>query len=235
MKFCIVGASGKLGQYMVQHCLDRGYEVVGICRAEERRQARPLQGQDRRPVRRHRRPRDHQAGRRRMPRRAHRSRPLGNQPLCGRHRPGGDGLTPSPARGSSSPAAGTSAATARTSIPGSSDISCRVIGWLAKLFRAVDLDDQVEATRRIFASRQALDRRARQRPGGGRQPGPAGVEPTCGRSGARQQQDPAHRFRPVHGRALTDDTLVHEAPAIVGRETPSALAHGGVGDDGAGW
>lgn len=32
MKVCIIGASGKLGQYMVQHALDRGYEVVGICR-----------------------------------------------------------------------------------------------------------------------------------------------------------------------------------------------------------
>lgn len=31
-KICIVGASGKLGQYMVQHALDRGYEVVGVCR-----------------------------------------------------------------------------------------------------------------------------------------------------------------------------------------------------------
>ena len=29
-KVCIVGASGKLGQYMVQHALDRGYEVVGV-------------------------------------------------------------------------------------------------------------------------------------------------------------------------------------------------------------
>ena len=32
MKICIVGASGKLGKYMVQHALDRGYEVVGVCR-----------------------------------------------------------------------------------------------------------------------------------------------------------------------------------------------------------
>ena len=27
-----MGASGKLGKSMVQHALDRGYEVVGVCR-----------------------------------------------------------------------------------------------------------------------------------------------------------------------------------------------------------
>lgn len=32
MKICIVGASGKLGQYMIQHALDHGYEVNGVCR-----------------------------------------------------------------------------------------------------------------------------------------------------------------------------------------------------------
>ena len=31
-KVCIIGASGKLGQYMVQHALDRGYKVIGVCR-----------------------------------------------------------------------------------------------------------------------------------------------------------------------------------------------------------
>src|SRR4051794_24768755 len=34
MRVCIVGASGKLGQYMIQHCLDRDYEVVGVCREQ---------------------------------------------------------------------------------------------------------------------------------------------------------------------------------------------------------
>ncbi len=29
-RVCIVGASGNLGQYMVEHCLARGYEVVGV-------------------------------------------------------------------------------------------------------------------------------------------------------------------------------------------------------------
>jgi len=31
-KICIIGASGKLGRYMIGHALDRGYEVVGVCR-----------------------------------------------------------------------------------------------------------------------------------------------------------------------------------------------------------
>ena len=34
MKVCIIGVSGKLGQYMVQHALDQGDEVVGVCRAD---------------------------------------------------------------------------------------------------------------------------------------------------------------------------------------------------------
>ena len=33
-KVCIIGASGKLGQYMVRHALDRGYEVIAVCRLE---------------------------------------------------------------------------------------------------------------------------------------------------------------------------------------------------------
>jgi uncharacterized protein YbjT (DUF2867 family) len=33
-RVCVIGASGKLGQYMVEHALARGYEVVGVCRSE---------------------------------------------------------------------------------------------------------------------------------------------------------------------------------------------------------
>src|SRR5687767_13948480 len=31
-RICIIGASGKLGQYLVLHALDRGYQVVAVCR-----------------------------------------------------------------------------------------------------------------------------------------------------------------------------------------------------------
>ena len=31
-RVCIIGASGKLGKYMVRHALNKGYEVVGVCR-----------------------------------------------------------------------------------------------------------------------------------------------------------------------------------------------------------
>src|SRR5204862_8108845 len=34
VKVCVIGASGKLGQYLVRHALDRGYEVTGVCRDE---------------------------------------------------------------------------------------------------------------------------------------------------------------------------------------------------------
>jgi hypothetical protein len=33
-RVCIIGISGKLGQYMTGHALDRGYEVQGVCRPE---------------------------------------------------------------------------------------------------------------------------------------------------------------------------------------------------------
>ncbi len=32
MRVCVIGASGKLGRYMIEHALARGYDVVGVCR-----------------------------------------------------------------------------------------------------------------------------------------------------------------------------------------------------------
>ncbi len=33
-RICIIGISGKLGQYMAEHALSLGYEVNGVCRPE---------------------------------------------------------------------------------------------------------------------------------------------------------------------------------------------------------
>ena len=33
-RIAIIGISGKLGQYMTEHALARGYEVTGVCRPE---------------------------------------------------------------------------------------------------------------------------------------------------------------------------------------------------------
>ena len=66
----------------------------------------------------------------------------------------------------------------------------KLFGWLARLLRIAELDDQVEACRRVFASdTRRID------------------------------------FALFMVEALTNDSLVHEAPAIVGCKTSSALSH----------
>ena len=44
MRVCIVGASGKLGRYMVQLALDRGHEVVAVCREQSVAKLAGLEG-----------------------------------------------------------------------------------------------------------------------------------------------------------------------------------------------
>src|SRR5688500_4310717 len=151
MRVCIVGASGKLGRYMVQHALDRGYEVVGVCREEsvgkldafkERITVVPGATDDREVIE--------------------------------RAVSGCDGvlvvLVP---RGVHGYASGTAQAVLDHARPGARLVfSCgwhitrdgqdvysrtfltivKAVGWVARLVRMVDLDDQVEACRRVFAS-----------------------------------------------------------------------------------
>ena len=101
----------------------------------------------------------------------------------------------------------------------------KVFGWLAKLFRAADLDDQVEACRRVFAS----DTRWTVVRGSNLEEGESQGMPVW----SRHVGDPilqSNRTRRVDFAlfmvdALQNDELIHEAPAIVGRQTPSALAH----------
>jgi hypothetical protein len=101
----------------------------------------------------------------------------------------------------------------------------KVFGWVAKLIRAAELDDQVEACRRVFAS----DTRWTVVRGSGLEEGDSQGLPVW----SRHVGDPilkSDRTRRVDFalfmvEALQNDELIHEAPAIVGCQTPSALAH----------
>jgi hypothetical protein len=101
----------------------------------------------------------------------------------------------------------------------------KALGWIGRLTRFADLDDQVEACRRVFAS----DTRWTVVRGSDLEEGESQGLPVW----SRHVGDPileSNRTRRVDFalfmvEALENDELVHEAPAIVGRQTPSALAH----------
>ena len=150
-RICIIGASGKLGRYMVQHALDRGYDVVGVCREKS---AEKL---------------DAFKGRIAIVPGATNDREVIAQALAGC-----DGvLTVLVPWGVQQYATGTAQAVLDYAEPGARLVfSCgwhitrdgkdvyswklktfvRIFGWLARLLRFADLDDQVEACRRVFAS-----------------------------------------------------------------------------------
>jgi hypothetical protein len=93
------------------------------------------------------------------------------------------------------------------------------------LVRFADLDDQVEACRRVFAS----DTRWTVVRGSDLEEGESQGLPVWSRhvgdpilaSNLTRRAD----FALFMVEALENDELIHEAPAIVGRQTPSALAH----------
>jgi hypothetical protein len=97
--------------------------------------------------------------------------------------------------------------------------------WFARFIRLADVDDQVEACRRVFAS----DTRWTVVRGSDLEEGESQGLPVW----SRHVGDPILRsnitrrvdFALFMVEALENDELVHEAPAIVGCRTPSALAH----------
>jgi hypothetical protein len=224
VKVCVVGASGKLGRHMVRHALARGHEVVGVCREQSVGKLDDLA--DRITI---------------VP-------GATNDPeVIARAVYGCDGvlavLVPRGVHGYST---GTAQAVLDHAPPGARLVfSCgwhisrdgkdvypwklrtvvRVFAPLARLARFADLDDQVEACRRIFAS----DTRWTVVRGSDLEEGESHGLPVW----SRHVGDPilaSNRTRRTDFalfmvEALENDELVHEAPAIVGRETPSALAH----------
>jgi len=98
-------------------------------------------------------------------------------------------------------------------------------GRLARLARFADLDDQVEATRRIFAS----DTRWTVVRGSNLEEGDSQGLPVWSRHVGDPilESDITRRvdFALFMVEALDNDDLVHEAPAIVSRQSASALAH----------
>jgi hypothetical protein len=101
----------------------------------------------------------------------------------------------------------------------------KVFGWVARIARLADLDDQVEACRRVFAS----DTRWTVVRGSDLEEGESQGLPVWSRhvgdsileSNITRRVD----FALFMVAALENDALVHEAPAIVGCRTPSAVAH----------
>jgi hypothetical protein len=224
MRVCIVGASGKLGQYMVQHALDRGYEVVGVCREQsvekldafkQRITVVPGVTDDRDVIK---------------------------QAVAGC-----DGvlvvLVP---RGVHDYSSGTAQAVLDHAQPGARlvfssgwhitrdgqdvyswklRLFLKVVTPLARLVRFADLDDQVEACRRVFAS----DTRWTVVRGSDLEEGESQGLPVW----SRHVGDPILEsnltrridFALFMVDALENEDLVREAPAIVGCQTPSALAH----------
>ncbi|MBR1193309.1 hypothetical protein [Bradyrhizobium sp. AUGA SZCCT0160] len=102
-----------------------------------------------------------------------------------------------------------------------------IAGGLARLLRVVDLNDQVEACRRVFAS----DTRWTVVRGSDLEEGESQGLPVW----SRHVGDPILKsnmtrrvdFALFMVTALGNDDLVREAPAIVGCRTPSAIEHAG--------
>lgn len=225
-KVCIVGASGKLGQFMVEHALGRGYEVVGVCRAQS--VAKLDRFADRIRV---------------LP------GPTNDRELIRRAVAGCDGvLTVLAPWGVQQYSSGTAQAVLDFAEPnarlafscgwhitrdGEDRYSWRfralvgLFAWLARLLRFAELDDQVEACRRIFASetRWTVVRGSDLEEGEsqGLPVWSAHVGDPILASNKTRRTD----FALFMVAALTDERLVHQVPAIVGCQTASARAHAG--------
>ena len=98
------------------------------------------------------------------------------------------------------------------------------VAWIAKRLRFVDIDDQIEACRRIFASRS----RWTVVRGSDLEEGESQGLPVWSQHGdpiLQSNRTCRVDFALFMVDALTNDSLIHQAPAIVSCQSPSALAH----------
>jgi hypothetical protein len=106
-------------------------------------------------------------------------------------------------------------------------IMVSVAGFAARLVRAIDIPDQVEACRRIFES----DRRWTVVRGSDLEEGESEGLPVwshhVGDPILKSNRTRRTDFALFMVEALTNDDLIHEAPAIVSRQSESTLAHAG--------
>ena len=221
-RVCIIGASGKLGRYMVQHCLDRGYEVVGVCREKSVPKLEAFK--DRMTI---------YPGK------------TSDRGLIRRAVEGCTGVLTVLAPWEKNYSSDTAQAVLDFAEPGARLIfSC---GWhiskdakdeyswrfstmlkffssMGKFFRVIEIDDQVEAARRIFES----DLQWTVVRGSSLEEGESQGLPVW----SRHVGDPILKsdltrrvdFALFMVAAIENDELVHEAPAIVGCKSPSAIA-----------
>lgn len=225
-RICIIGISGKLGQYMTEHALARGYQVAGVCRPESTGKLDRFKG--RITI---------------FPGRTD------DAATVARAVKGCDGvLTVLAPWGFTDYASGTARAVLENA-----EAQARLIfscGWhitrdgndryglkkrlvyalftfLGWATRMADISDQVRATDMIFGS----DRLWTVVRGSNLEEGESEGLPVW----ARHVGDPVLAsnltrrtdFALFMVHALSDDRLIHEAPAIVGRNSASARAHPG--------
>ncbi len=222
-RVCIVGASGKLGRYMVQHALARGYEVVGVCRERSVQKLDMFKG-----------------------RITIIPGPTDSLQVIQKAVSGCDGvLTVLVPWGHHHYSTGTARAVLDHAQPGARLIfSCgwhitrdgkdiypaslkreeKIARWMSRLTGIIDIDDQLEACRRVFASDTLWTVvRGSDLEEGGSQGLPVWsrhVGDPILKSNMTRRTD----YALFMVEALTNDELIHEAPAIVGCRTPSALA-----------
>ncbi len=223
-RVCIIGASGKLGKYMVKHAIDKGYEVVGVCREKSVRKLDEFNGII-----------SVVAG------------ATNNREVIKKAIMGCDGvLTVLVPWGVHQYSSGTAQAVLDNAQEGARLIfSCgwhitrdgkdvysksfkrmlRFVSWIGKLFHLVEINDQEKACKLIFDS----DSQWTVVRGSDLEEGESQGLPVWSQhvgdpileSNITRRVD----FALFMVEALENDELIHKSPAIVGCQTPSALKH----------